>query len=427
MKSLMKTISINEIFKYLVVLSLILASGGNPLIRSIYFFVICCLIYMLYKRKQKVKFVFVAAVLIIYVWLDSCLLNTAATSYKECVLLSVRIGCSCITATNISIQEFKKIFVNIMTVLAPMSLFFFIIYVVAGRLPGTVYLDGWVGAFYQTVGYGNALAGVLRKRNCGIFTEPGVYQMYLNFALLALASQKNIPLKKARTIFYIFSITMISTFSSMGYLLYACVMVVIYIERRELLPFSLKMNKKSRIALILFLMIVFAIAEYHVSGISSFVTGANSWASRHDDTLLTFLIAKDFPLFGVGLATDILPIWDRYYVAYENLRLYKAYQNAMSCGLGNYMAMGGVPFAIVYLVSIIKAFFKMFDFKTIFVKIIVAFVLVMFVIEEPLLPTPLYLICFFYSLKSRDEKAIAIVREKKEYESIVCPKPQIEN
>lgn len=411
--------------EFLVVFSLILASGANPLIRTIYFFVACSCVYGVYCKKVNRKYFLISLILIGYIVLDSCVLNVAPTDYKECVLLTVRILCCVIVATNMRIYEFKKIFLRIMSFLSIMSLIFFAVYMIAGTLPGIQYQDGWIGAFYHTIGYGGIEEGVHRVRNCGIFAEPGVFQMYLNLALLMLCSSKDITLKKARKLFYLFSITLISTFSSMGYLLYACVIVVIYIENRQLLPMPQRLSRKKRVALIVFFAVCIAIAEVLLGYIGGFVTNTNSWASRHDDTVLTFLIAKDHPLFGLGLATDMEDVWITYYNRYESIRLYRAFQNARSCGLGNYMAQGGILFATVYMISIIVAYLKIFDFREKLANIITAFVFIMFVLEEPLLATPIYLITFFYCTKpALDWKMRKTVKEKR---TQACAKTAIIN
>lgn len=102
--------------------------------------------------------------------------------------------------------------------------------------------------------------------------------------------------------------------------------------------------------------------------VMNFVLGTNSWSSRHDDTILTFLIAKDYPFWGIGIATDPIEIWDIYYNRYSALRLYTGYQKAMSCGLGNYMCMAGIPFTVLYLVALVKCLQGCLK-KTVFIKV----------------------------------------------------------
>ncbi len=421
--------NIDEFFMVLVIFSMILSSGANPLIRSIYFFAACCGIYAVYKGRAEKKYILIAILLIVYVWIDSCILNTAQTDYKECVILTVRIACCCIAASHISLKDFRRIFINIIAVLAVLSLVFFSLYLIFGFLPGIRCVDGWIGTFYHSIGYGNSLAALpeIRNRNRGIFTEPGVFQMYLNFALLAVASDREMPLKKARILFYLFTVTVISTMSSMGYLLYGCVVLVIYIENRKILPLPYNVSKWSRVAILVLFVLCIGVVELYIGKISSFVVGTNSYASRHDDTLLTFLIAKDYPIFGLGLATDMLPVWDRYYYRYSDLRIYTEYQRAMSCGLGNYMALGGIPFAMAYLCAIVKSYFRLYDYKNWFAKSLVAFILLMFLLEEPFLPTPFYLIAFFYCF-GRAYKYSYIIRERfKECGESLCPRNQTES
>lgn len=402
MKLIINKCNISYILKVLVVISLIFASGANFMIRSIYFFVLCSCLYWIYRKKLNKRYLLISSILIIYIFFDSCVINTAPSDYKECILLSLRVICCAVVASNVTIKEFKEIFLKIMEVLSVLSLVSFAIFLVFGTLPGIHYIDGWIGTFYHTIGYGNINEGVHRMRNCGIFMEPGIFQMYLNMALLSLSTVEDISLDKAHRMFWLFSITLISTLSSMGYILFILVLIIFFIENRNLLPRFLKVNIKGRVFIVVLLGVSLLFFELWSGVVTGIITSANSWASRHDDTLLTFLIARDYPIWGLGLATDMEDIWFNYYYKYENVRLYTAYQNARSCGLGNYMALGGIPFASIYMISIIKTYFRMYNFKALLSKILLSIILVLFVLEEPLLSTPIFLITFFYCIKRKD-------------------------
>ncbi len=424
MKKIRNKNSVEIILQTLVVLSIILASGANPLVRSVYFFAGCSLVSFLYfKGKVRKKDLLVAGAVILYVWVDSCLLNSAPTDYRECVLLTARIICCVMVASCLPLCRFKSLFINIMAVLSAFSLFFFAVYVFGRYLPGTRYIDGWAGTFYQTIGYGTEIRGVARIRNCGIFTEPGVYQMYLNAAILAVASSKDIAIKTARKLFVLFSITLFSTVSSMGYILFAVVIAIVFVEYKELLIFPIRINQKSRITLLLLILLAIGAFELLFGQISDFILRTNSWASRHDDAILSALIAKDYPFFGVGLATNIESIWRHYYSAYEDLRIYRAYQNARSCGLGNYLAMGGIPFTCIYMIQVIKNFEGLYRFEAVVSKILVAFIFVMFVLEEPLLSTPFFLMAFFHG--DRRMNGVPVTSKEKESGNLIWQKKTV--
>lgn len=374
-------------------LVLIFSSGANMILRKIYFFAAVVLIMAIFLKKINCKAALVCFGLIAYIMIDSIVLNTATTDYKECILLTIRLVGCLVIASGISSEKFKKIYINIMIFLSILSLICFGLLLLGVTLPGSFTINNSYTTFYHVMGYG-ADQEVRRYRNCGIFTEPGIYQMYLNFALLALWSDKDITIKRAKKIFLLFSFTLLSTKSSMGYLIFALVLLLYFVYRPDILNF--RPIKKTHV-LVLFAigMVVVGLEEINGGFVTSFITSTNSWSSRHDDTLLTLKIALDYPIFGIGLATDPLPIWDIYYYRYESLRLYRGYQNAMSCGLGNYLCMGGIPFTLLYLVCVLKSYFQLFDVKDVFAKIILFAIVLLFVLEEPLMPTPFFLIGFF--------------------------------
>lgn len=379
----------------LIVLTMIFASGGNIHIRSIFFLTGSSLILLLHKKKINKFYVIIFLVLATYICLDSIVLNTASSDYKECVLLIIRLICCAIVASNVPMDKFKSIFLQVMVVLATVSLFFYILILIDVDLPLTNYVNGVYGAFYHTIGYGQTFEEITRRRNCSIFTEPGVYQIYLNIALLVLMKEKKLSIKKSRRAFIVLTIALLTTVSSMGYLVYTVVILLYYLERDDLFNRIGLSSKKSRRIIFFLIFIVMLILEYLTGTVTGFIRTTNSFASRHDDVLLTFLIAKDYPLFGIGLATDPKSIWDVYYYKYEGLRLYKGYQNAMSCGVGNYMAQAGIPFTLIYCICMIRGLIKFIDVKGLVSKSAIIIIIILFILEEPFLSTPIFLISFF--------------------------------
>lgn len=389
---------IKMIVEYLAVFSLLLSSGANPIIRDISFFIFSTTILFMVHRKIQVKYFIIFIIILCYIWINSCVLNIAPTNYKECILLTLRM-CGClIIASNITLDNYWNIFLKIMVVLAIMSLLFYTIFLVVGTLPWLTTLDGWLGTFYQTIGYSDSIATLERMRNCGIFTEPGVYQMYLNIALISLIRKENKDLVKKRRYFWLFAITLFTTRSSMGYIIFALVFTILLLERKELLPKFIVVKKKYITPLIILLGLVIFVLEFRSGFIRSFIKNVNSFSSRHDDILISFSIAIDYPIWGIGLATYPIGIWNDYYAKLEYLRLYKSYQQAMSCGIGNYAAWGGIPFAIIYFTNIYKVFVKYLKLRNKISGFILFLVVLLIVLEEPLLSTPFFLIVFFYIL-----------------------------
>lgn len=373
------------------------------ILRSIYIFLAVSILLFIFTKHINLKYLVICGIVAIYIVVDSLILNSAPSDIKECILLVLRLLGCLIIASNIDEKKFCLIFVNVLAILSILSLVCFGLLLLDVELPGTIVKNGWCGTVYHTLGIGGTvdLSTMTRKRNCGIFTEPGIYQIYLNTALLFLMRDDIFSIRKKRNFFILFSVTILSTMSSMGYIIYVLVLVLYYIEKKDTLYVGMRDTISARLFLLCIALVIGVVFEFYLGVVMDFVKSTNSFGSRHDDTLLTFLIASDYPVWGIGLATNPLSFWDLYYEKYESLRIYKAYQNAMSCGLGNYLSMGGIPFTCVYCISIIKSYIQKSGVGSKVTKVGIAAIVILILLEEPLMPTPFFLISFYYGLHRR--------------------------
>lgn len=398
----------SEFLATVAIMTLTFASGGNYYIRNIGF--LACVTCMLLAAYKKVTHRYIVIFMLVtgYVLVNSILLNTSPTDYKECVVMGIRLASCMVIASCISTEQFKRIFLKLMIFLSILSLCCFTCMVFGIPLPGVELKNGLYGSFYHTLSIGTGWQ-LERCRNSGIFTEPGIFQIYLNIALMILWSYKEMPLRKAKKIFWLLSVTMLTTKSSMGFLIWAVVLVLFYIDRREIFPsFGFMIKRQDRVWLFCLCVLLFLVEEFTLGIGVGFIQGVNSWASRHDDTILTFLMAKDHPIFGAGIATDPIPMWKDYYDRYSELRLYTWYQDARSNGLGNLLAGAGIPFTVLYLYCIIKNYCQMLHAKKIISKILIAIIFIAFFMEEPIMPTPFFLISFYWVTAGKQKKMINI-------------------
>ena len=395
-----KYVTVEDLLHLFAVIFLVFASGGNLFIRSIFLLIASCMLLLIYNCKINRSYLMTSILLIGYVVFDSVIVNTAETDYKEVVLLSVRVLCCAIIATNISVKKFRALFLRLITFLAVISLFFFFLVIIGVDLPFSKGVEGVYGAFYHTVGHGDGLNSIIRFRNCGIFTEPGIFQIYLNTALLLLPNTEGISSKIMKIYFVILSLALVTTRSSMGYLIYALVLCKYYVDGVTFFGTKETVSKKKRTLLFGLAVVGIVSFELLTDIVGNFIAATNSFSSRHYDILLTFKMAADYPIFGIGLATDPIPVWDEYYETYSSLRLYKAYQNAMSCGIGNYLAMGGIPFSLIYIYCMMKSYIKLIGCKVKLACLISGVIVLMIIFEEPLLPAPFFLMAFFAGQKN---------------------------
>jgi hypothetical protein len=137
--------------------------------------------------------------------------------------------------TVIPVEDFKRAFVNVLSVLAAVSVFGFCLrYVYPGIVNHLPVLTNT--ADFK---YGNLILTVIPHdviyvpfRNYGIFREPGVYQFFLNLALIFLMEK---PEFAKSWKFYVIMLAMVFTFSTAGYILcFAILLVYFLLDRVEI-------------------------------------------------------------------------------------------------------------------------------------------------------------------------------------------------
>lgn len=151
--------------------------------------------------------------------------------FFEClVILQAYLIC-----TVIPVQDFKKAFVNVMALLAAVSVFGFVLRYV---YPGIVKVLPVI-TNTSDYKYGSLLLTTIPHdmlyvtfRNYGIFREPGVYQFFLNLALIFLMEK---PDMSKSWQFYVILLAMVFTFSTAGYILcMAIILVYFFLDRLEI-------------------------------------------------------------------------------------------------------------------------------------------------------------------------------------------------
>lgn len=156
-----------------------------------------------------------------------------------------------------------------------------------------------------------------RLRNCGLYTEPGIYAMVLTAALfLLLYNKEKIPAKKFNRYLLVLIITMISTQSTMGIMCLGVVLVYILFTNRA---------DMGNVKIIMILVGVVMVAVSISQGLNSFLyknvlnkiydvnkgiidLTVSTGASRLESIRADMEIALTHP-FGVGYL-DYIPMWN---------------------------------------------------------------------------------------------------------------------
>jgi hypothetical protein len=341
--------------------------------------------YILQKRTISIKNLQICVLLCgfiaastIYNGLDSLVLN-------DLIIIMIRLFSLLVIMSNVDEDCFRETFINTIFVIAAVSLPCFVINLLVPEvtLPFT-YSDAennFFGTFYYTLG--SVVKGVF-IRNCGIFWEPGLFQIYLNFALGLLVVSKDLKINRATIKFIVMSIALVTTLSTMGYFCFAIVIMILLANAT---------NKANKIYLyvagvaLIFLFIVES-STHIIEG--KLIDKDMSYGSRYDDTLISFTIAMDNTLFGVGPVSDHVTIYKEYMVSMNAMRESVGIL-ARSNGLGNFSMKFGIPVTIIYLFLVYKRLRYITSF---FNSILLLVMLICCFCNEPIMFTTIWLSFF---------------------------------
>lgn len=377
-------IDIKNIVIYFSVFTILITSGAG-FINSLSTFVICGICFCILEDRIDKRYIYTAAALCAYVTFNSVVRFPGRLDLKEYFVLICRIVLLAVTMDKITIPQFVKVFVNIMSFLAVFSLFWYVLVnLIPGfRLPFQVETP-YYGAFYHVLGFTSSRA----SRNSGIFWEPGVFQIYLNLAILMIVFDKRGIIEKPIKKLGALTIALITTVSSTGYLCFVAIVCVALISKN--LSSTGKLVKKYAVV---FFVIFLAVEGATGKITEKLVNKQGSFLSRHDDTVISFAIARDYPILGTGIACDSSEVWNRY-LGMDNLIYKSEVPLARSNGLGNMFFTSGFLFGAVYLLNIYFKSKKLFLTNGIETfGIWCVFLMIFF--SEPIMFTPMWLSFFF--------------------------------
>lgn len=228
-----------NIIEYAIIIATFYVTGGafsyiNYSFQIIVFFLTSLLLCILYNKNiLKHKNALSVLVIMSFFVLIPCLIFGDSIPTYIAIIMQLCIGFFCTTL--ISIENYKKKFVNVIVWFAFISLIGFVAGIlkpsIALKFPlidtiegaSVVYYNAYMYVFMAAKGYSGF---VLSMRNAGICWEPGCYQMFLNVALLFLLSTNKDEKNKY---FYfkllILIVTIITTISTTGYILMAIILI----------------------------------------------------------------------------------------------------------------------------------------------------------------------------------------------------------
>lgn len=344
--------------------------------------IIAVLFLLMNKHVSRDNFyVFTAIVIVV---LLNLLFNFKYTDLNEAIIiLMIRCVCLMIIMSNIDRDEFVDNYVTIMAVMCIVSLICFILTRQGVTLPfqRTITFKNkyYIYTFYHTLGRWS-----IQERNCGIFWEPGGYQIFLNYGLLMLITDSTRIIHKFSIKRYIFMIaifaaTIMTTLSTTGFICFALILSIGVLHQN-----GDKKIKGALLALIAAALIAFLIIENNLGIIESkAINQEGSFGTRYNDTMVSFEIGLRRVL-GYGYGNTYSPTVLMARGVTDN-----------SSGLGSLLVYFGVIITGIYLIYVCFKLKKMFGMT--FIESILAFIVfVLFIMSENVFPITLFVSILFF-------------------------------
>lgn len=216
------------------------------------------------------------------------------------------------------------------------------------------------------------------KRNSGPFWEPGAFQGFINIAILLIIFYMD-NIKKAKTKIIILIITLLTTQSTTGYIVFLMILVI----------FGFDIIRKFRINIILRCLVlviiiasgIFIIASNNIS--NKLDESNQSTAIRSGDYKQSIRMIIEKPIFGYGPGQA------------KTRRELQLGISDNSNGLLSMVCTYGIIFSIYYIYRLIKGINIMFHTNNILKKICIVIIFIILDCTEGLIWLPFYLTFLF--------------------------------
>ena len=305
-------------FRIYIVLIIILKSGAvffqkYDNISTYVLFSLILFYFIIFNKKYLVnKKYFLFTILIVLASIFPMLIANEYSYYLQYVKLALLFLFLSLIPQIVNYDQFRDIYIKLVIFLGITSL---IIHFVIQAKPSIASLFPIIESYGGSVRYNNLLfylsliTDYPNNRNYSIFYEPGVYQAFLNIAIIFELQKnylKNLP------ILFLFVISIITTFSTTGLICLFLVFLILFLN-------NYKLWRKKRIYIYLFLFPLIFFGLYsgllYKEIIEKLSESSYSFFSRSIGSLLDIQIFLENPFFGAG------------YEKYKKMIKYLAFQN----------------------------------------------------------------------------------------------------
>ena len=319
-------------------------------------------------------------------------------------------------AVMIDKESFLRRFVKLTVIVACFSLIlFFLTQIGAESFVSSILITNHAPCWTGNISYGRFLYHHIPDygRNVGLYNEPGVYQLYLNLALLFLLFQSGImgfSRKQATKYSLVLIITIITTMSTAGYIEMFVIIALYMVSLRK----ELSAKKVGIIVAIIFILTLFAqtelfqavfISKLEWSDEGRFVTGTGN--ARLASFMIDFNYILQNPL-GYGSLNN-----------WVNTSSFASNEVGSSFGLTAYIVSYGVPIAFLIYTLYCVSFIHIGENNIQRIALILSFILAFS--SQPWVMTPVYLTLMVYGIiKKKEEcscnKVDELYLDKKHYD-----------
>ena len=396
--------SLRSLIEHLLVIMSILASGSlyyssysNPFL--LLYFSICMGALLLLKKFNLSKYYFLYALISICFLLLHPLLLGNLDIPNIYFGYSIRIACFLIVISILGHQKFSLTYLRVILFICFFNLILYIsnvyLFQYSQSLPSLLPdLRSWDDFTFKNYIFYFAPIGIDGNpvvsyssfiRNTGLFWEGGAYQYFLNLALILSLYVKKNPIFSFPN--WVLVISILTTFSTTGYLIMAVVLASIVMGKSSRRMFFVK----TVIMIPLILSVLFSPVIFNKLFNTDSREYLGSTQRRILDTVVDYNVFRDYPFLGIGLGNQ--EIWESYSAQLSG-------GTSSSNGLSNYLAKIGL---LGFLITLYP--FMWFRFKNKMNQMILL-CNILSILAQNIMLTPIFLLSMSLLNQKRSSKPL---------------------
>lgn len=381
--------------------TLMFGTNANPIFETVkYVIVILLLMVLIIKYYPYLVSLLISKEMMICYSMCLLIFLTALINddlrrgyYYKCIILLI----SCILTVLFDFDGFALFYERMIYILALISVVLFSVSIINSAFFSAFPLfQNSAGTTFNTVFVWFLPTSKALMRNYGIFREPGVYQMFLIWALVF--NLKVLPNPK---IFhtYVYILALVFTYSTTGYIALFCFLMLFLVNTQNNMS---KRNKFIVIALVC-VGICYVVQNTNLLSADGVVFNKfsnqkrNTTVARYASIIVNYHIWKQSPIFGAGL-TSVESLFPRLSLSLLG-KVSNHNTNTIMCELATF----GIIYALIFVGGYMK-FAKKIS-KNFFEYILVVLIILIMSCGERLSYSPITYLLMFYGFSEKSSKA----------------------